>query len=61
MTLEAHLSNPPFGVHTDDQQQTQLVSVTSASIVAGMALTVGLLIISLPFSDQIAMSLSLLS
>jgi hypothetical protein len=54
MALEAHLSNLALAVKPE-------VPPHAAGIAAGMVLAVGLLIFALPFSDQIAISLSLLS
>lgn len=59
--MEAHLSNATLGVEPDAHRCAQIVSLLAAGIVAGMVLTVGLLVLALPFSDQIAISLSLLS
>jgi hypothetical protein len=59
--LEAHLSNVALSVKPEVPQYAQIVSVPAIGMVAGITLTVGLLIFALPFSDQIAISLSLLS
>lgn len=61
MAMEAHLSNAALGVEPDAHHCAQIVSLPTAGIFAGMLLTVGLLVLALPFSDQIAISLSVLS
>jgi hypothetical protein len=61
MALEAYPSNPALGLNPEAHQYAQIVSVPAAGMVAGMILTVGLLLFALPFSDEIAISLSVLS
>ena len=61
MALEAHLSNPALGLEPEAHQYAEIVSVPAAGMVAGMVLMVALLLLALPFSDQVAISLSLLS
>ena len=39
----------------------QIVSLQAVAIAAGVILTAGMLLLAVPFSDQIAVSLSLLS
>jgi hypothetical protein len=61
MAMETRLSNAALGVEPHAHHYAQIVSLPTAGILAGMVLTVGLLVLALPFSDQIAISLSLLS
>jgi len=61
MASEAHCSNSAVNVEPEAQRSAQIASVPAAGIGAGMVLTVSLLLLALPFSDKIAVSLSLLS
>lgn len=58
--MEAHLSNP-VRVEPVARHYPQVFSLPAAAVAVGVVLTGGLLLFVLPFSDQIAISLSLLS
>jgi hypothetical protein len=62
MAMEKHFSNPASDIRPEAHQYAQIVSeLSTIGIMSGISLAIGLLVLTIPFSDQIAISLSLLS
>jgi hypothetical protein len=62
MAMEEHFSNSTLGVRLEAHQHAQIVSeLSTIGIMSGISLAAGLLVLTIPFSNQIAISLSLLS
>lgn len=62
VAMEGHFANPAIGFKPEAHQHADAVSeLSTIGIVFGTCLTIGLLVLAFPFSDQVAISLSLLS
>jgi hypothetical protein len=62
LAMEEQFSNPASGVEAEARRRAQIASALSAiGVVSGLSLAIGLLVLAVPFSDRIAISLSLLS
>ncbi len=62
MAMEGQFSNSVLGGEVEARRRAQIVSELSViGIISGLSVAVGLLVLAVPFSEQIAMSLSLLS
>lgn len=62
MAMEGHVSNSAFAVKLEAHQRGQTTpGLSTVGVICGIGLAIGLLILAFPFSDQVAMSLSLLS
>jgi hypothetical protein len=62
MAMEGQFSNPLSGTKPEAHRRAQIVSELSIiGVISGISLAVGLLVLAVPFSEQIAISLSLLS
>lgn len=62
MAMEGYLPTPSLGTRPEARRHANMTSTLAIiGILSGVGLAVGLLIAIVPFSDQTAMSLSLLS
>jgi len=62
MAMERQFSNPVAGIKPEARQRGQIVAALSTiGIISGVSLAIGLLVLAVPFSEQVAISLSLLS
>jgi hypothetical protein len=61
--MEGQFADPVLSVEVEVRQRGQIGSALSTiGVICGLSLAIGLLVLTVaPFSDQIAMSLSLLS
>lgn len=62
IAMEGHFSIPALAVKPEAHRHAQIVvELFTIGIISGICLAGGLLVLAVPFSDQIAISLSLLS
>jgi hypothetical protein len=63
MAMEGQFSNPVLGGEVEARRRAQIISALSTiGVISGLSLAIGLLILAVvPFSERIAVSLSLLS